>query len=145
MERRRTGETTSFTVGGAEFFLTANSYLEGRLGEIFAKFGKQGSTLAGLMDAISIIMSIGIQHGVPLKTYVQKLSSMRFEPMGMTDDPDVPEASSVMDYIARRLALDFLDPETRAELNIFSVDEQARQLVEGSYRQRELPGVGWRG
>ena len=82
---------------------------------MFLKLGKQGSTLAGVMDAFSIAISIALQYGVPLETYVQKFTNMRFEPAGMTDDPDIRMAQSVMDYIFRRLALDYLPYETRAD------------------------------
>jgi ribonucleoside-diphosphate reductase alpha chain len=89
---------------------------------------KQGSTLAGVMDAFSVAISIGLQYGVPLETYVTKFTNMRFEPAGMTDDPDIRMSSSVMDYIFRRLALDFLSYERRAELGIFTAKERAAQL-----------------
>ena len=105
--------TTSFTVGGAEGYMTAGSYPDDGLGEVFLKLGKQGSTLAGVMDAFSIAISIALQYGVPLETYVQKFTNMRFEPAGLTDDPDIRMAQSVLDYIFRRLALDYLPFETR--------------------------------
>ncbi len=104
-------ETVSFSVGGAEGYLTASSYPDDGLGEVFLKMSKQGSTLAGVMDAFSVAISIGLQYGVPLETYVGKFTNMRFEPAGMTDDPDIRMAASVMDYIFRRLALDFLPYE----------------------------------
>jgi len=117
----------SFTVGGAEGYLTTGSYPDDGLGEVFIKLGKQGSTLAGVMDAFSIAISIGLQYGVPLETYVGKFTNMRFEPAGMTDDPDIRMAASVMDYIFRRLALDFLPYETRADLGIFTAAERVAQ------------------
>ncbi|MFD6732397.1 vitamin B12-dependent ribonucleotide reductase, partial [Micromonospora aurantiaca] len=95
---------------------------------VFLKMSKQGSTLAGVMDAFSVAISIGLQYGVPLETYVSKFTNMRFEPAGMTDDPDVRMAASVMDYIFRRLALDFLPYDRRAELGIFTAKERAAQL-----------------
>lgn len=119
--------TTRFTVGGAKGYMTASSYPDGDLGEVFLKMSKQGSTLAGIMDAFSVAISIGLQYGVPLETYVNKYVNMRFEPAGMTDDPDVRLASSVMDYIFRRLALDHLPYEERAALSIFSAAERAAQ------------------
>jgi ribonucleoside-diphosphate reductase alpha chain len=112
--------------------MTAGMYEDGSLGEVFLKLGKQGSTLAGVMDAFSIGISIALQHGVPLETYIQKFTNMRFEPAGMTDDPDIRIAQSVMDYIFRRLALDHLPVETRATLGIFSAEERAAQVA-GSY------------
>ena len=133
MPKRRTSQTTSFAVGGAEGYLTAGTYEDGELGEIFLKFGKQGSTLAGLMDAFSIAISIALQHGVPLETYVEKFTNLRFEPAGMTDDPDVRMAQSIMDYVFRRLALDYMDFDTRSFMGIHTAEERARQLETGSY------------
>jgi ribonucleoside-diphosphate reductase alpha chain len=95
---------------------------------VFLKLGKQGSTLAGVMDAFSVAVSVALQYGVPLETYVEKFMNMRFEPAGMTDDPDIRMAVSVMDYIFRRLALDYLPHERRAELGIFTAAERAAQL-----------------
>ncbi|MDG4785795.1 adenosylcobalamin-dependent ribonucleoside-diphosphate reductase [Micromonospora sp. WMMD1102] len=128
LPKKRPSETVSFSVGGAEGYLTASSYPDDGLGEVFLKMSKQGSTLAGVMDAFSVAISIGLQYGVPLETYVSKFTNMRFEPAGMTDDPDIRMAASVMDYIFRRLALDFLPYERRAELGIFTAKERAAQL-----------------
>ncbi|WP_327234148.1 vitamin B12-dependent ribonucleotide reductase [Streptomyces sp. NBC_01317] len=133
LPKGRPGLTTSFTVGGAEGYMTANSYPDDGLGEVFLKMSKQGSTLAGMMDAFSIAVSVGLQYGVPLETYVSKFTNMRFEPAGMTDDPDVRMAQSIVDYIFRRLALDFLPFETRSALGIHSADERQRHLDTGSY------------
>ena len=133
LPKRRVSQTTSFTVGGAEGYLTAGTYDDGRLGEVFLKFGKQGSTLAGVMDAFSIVTSVALQYGVPLETFVEKFTNMRFEPAGMTDDPDVRMAQSLMDYVFRRLALDYLEFETRDFMGIHTADERARQLETGSY------------
>src|SRR5262249_43655935 len=93
------------------------------IGEIFLKVSKQGSTLAGLMDAFSIAVSVGLQYGGPLEDYVSKFVNMRFEPSGMTSDPDIRVASSLMDYIFRRLALEYLPEEKRAGLGIKSTAE----------------------
>jgi ribonucleoside-diphosphate reductase alpha chain len=128
LPKKRPSETVSFSVAGAEGYLTASSYPDDGLGEVFLKMSKQGSTLAGVMDAFSVAISIGLQYGVPLETYVSKFTNMRFEPAGMTDDPDIRMASSVMDYIFRRLALDFLPYERRTELGIFTAEERAAQL-----------------
>ncbi|MFF3904911.1 vitamin B12-dependent ribonucleotide reductase [Streptomyces sp. NPDC001848] len=133
LPKGRPGITTSFTVGGAEGYMTANSYPDDGLGEVFLKMSKQGSTLAGMMDAFSIAVSVGLQYGVPLETYVSKFTNMRFEPAGMTDDPDVRMAQSIVDYIFRRLALDFLPFETRSALGIHSAEERQRHLETGSY------------
>ncbi len=112
--------------------MTAGSYPDDGLGEVFIKMSKQGSTLSGVMDAFSIAISIALQYGVPLETYVRKFINMRFEPAGMTDDPDVRIAQSMMDYLFRRLALDYLPEETRVELGVLSAQERARQLT-GQY------------
>ncbi|MFI8457830.1 vitamin B12-dependent ribonucleotide reductase [Kitasatospora sp. NPDC085464] len=137
LPKGRPGITTSFTVGGAEGYMTANSYPDDGLGEVFLKMSKQGSTLAGMMDAFSIAVSVGLQYGVPLETYVSKFTNMRFEPAGLTDDPDVRMAQSIVDYIFRRLALDFLPFETRSALGIHSVEERTRHLETGSYEPLE--------
>ncbi|MFF9580400.1 vitamin B12-dependent ribonucleotide reductase [Streptomyces achromogenes] len=137
LPKGRPGITTSFTVGGAEGYMTANSYPDDGLGEVFLKMSKQGSTLAGMMDAFSIAVSVGLQYGVPLETYVSKFTNMRFEPAGMTDDPDVRMAQSIVDYIFRRLALDFLPFETRSALGIHSAEERQRHLETGSYEPAE--------
>ncbi|MGG8408151.1 vitamin B12-dependent ribonucleotide reductase, partial [Streptomyces sp. 12297] len=137
LPKGRPGITTSFTVGGAEGYMTANSYPDDGLGEVFLKMSKQGSTLAGMMDAFSIAVSVGLQYGVPLETYVAKFTNMRFEPAGMTDDPDVRMAQSIVDYIFRRVALDFLPFETRSALGIHSAEERQRHLDTGSYEPAE--------
>jgi len=140
LPKRRPSQTTSFSVGGAEGYLTAGSYPDDGLGEIFLKFGKQGSTLAGVMDAFSIAVSIGLQYGVPLETYVEKFTNLRFEPAGLTDDPDIRMAQSIMDYVFRRLALDYLDFETRSYMGIYTAEERARQLETGSYTPTDDEG-----
>ena len=140
LPKRRPSQTISFSVGGAEGYLTAGSYPDDGLGEVFLKFGKQGSTLAGLMDAFSIAISIALQYGVPLETYVEKFTNLRFEPAGLTDDPDVRMAQSIMDYVFRRLALDYLDFDTRSYMGIYTAEERARQLETGSYAPVEDSG-----
>ncbi|MGH3482037.1 MAG: vitamin B12-dependent ribonucleotide reductase, partial [Nocardioidaceae bacterium] len=131
LPKQRPSQTTSFTVGGAEGYMTAGSYPDNGLGEVFLKLGKQGSTLAGVMDAFSMAISISLQYGVPLETYVKKFTNMKFEPAGLTDDPDIRMSQSVMDYIFRRLALDYLPFEKRAELGIYTAEERKRQLDTG--------------
>ena len=118
--------------------MTAGAYDDGSLGEVFIKMSKQGSTLAGVMDAYSIAISIGLQYGVPLEAYIDKFLNMRFEPAGLTDDADIRMAQSVMDYIFRRLALDFLSFDARSALGIYSADERTRQLETGVYTATEL-------
>jgi len=113
--------------------MTAGAYNDGTLGEVFLKLGKQGSTLAGVMDAFSIAVSIGLQYGVPLQTFVEKFMNLRFEPAGMTDDSDVRMAQSMLDYIFRRLALDYLPFEDRAAMGLYTASERARALETGEY------------
>ena len=128
LPKRRPSQTTSFSVGGAEGYMTAGSYPDDGLGEVFVKMSKQGSTLAGVMDAFSIAISIGLQYGVPLEAFASKFINMKFEPAGMTDDPDVRMAQSVMDYLFRRLALDHLDADAREALGVLSADERTARL-----------------
>jgi ribonucleoside-diphosphate reductase alpha chain len=138
LPKSRPAMTTSFSVGGAEGYMTSGAYADGALGEVFLKLGKQGSTLAGVMDAFSIAVSIGLQYGVPLETFVEKFTNLRFEPSGMTDDPDVRIAQSMMDYIFRRLALDYLPFDTRSGMGLYSAKERTRALETGEYTQ-EVP------
>ena len=137
LPKTRPAQTTSFAVGGAEGYMTSGAYADGALAEVFLKLGKQGSTLAGVMDAFSIAVSIGLQYGVPLETFVEKFANQRFEPAGMTDDADIRMAQSVMDYIFRRLALDYLPFESRTALGIHSAAERARALESGEYTADE--------
>jgi ribonucleoside-diphosphate reductase alpha chain len=128
LPRQRSATVTRFSVAGAEGYMTASSYPDDGVGEVFLKLGKQGSTLAGVMDAFSMAISVGLQYGIPLESYVGKFTNMRFEPAGMTDDADIRMASSVMDYIFRRLALDHLSYDQRAELGILTTEERTAQL-----------------
>ena len=139
LPKSRPAQTTSFSVGGAEGYMTTGAYADGALAEVFLKLGKQGSTLAGVMDSFSIAVSIGLQYGVPLETFVEKFSNLRFEPAGMTDDADIRMAQSMMDYIFRRLALDYLPFESRSALGIYSAAERARALETGTYSEDEKP------
>jgi ribonucleoside-diphosphate reductase alpha chain len=139
LPKSRPSQTTSFSVAGAEGYMTAGSYEDGELGEVFLKLGKQGSTLAGVMDAFSIAISIALQYGVPLDAFVNKFVNMRFEPAGMTDDPDIRIAQSMMDYIFRRLALDHLTIEAREALGIFSAEERTA-TVQSSYAPIPVQG-----
>jgi ribonucleoside-diphosphate reductase alpha chain len=129
LPRQRPATVTRFSVAGAEGYMTASSYPDDGIGEVFLKLGKQGSTLAGVMDAFSIAISVGLQYGIPLDSYVAKFTNMRFEPAGLTDDPDIRIATSVMDYIFRRLALDHLPYEDRAALGILSAAERAAEVA----------------
>jgi ribonucleoside-diphosphate reductase alpha chain len=131
LPRRRRSNTFAFRVADCEGYVTVGEYEDGRPGEVFIKVSKQGSTLAGIMDAFSISISLGLQHQVPLATYVRKYSNMRFEPAGITDDPDLRIATSLVDYIFRRLALDYLTPEERNELGVLSTSERSQPTLPG--------------
>jgi ribonucleoside-diphosphate reductase alpha chain len=136
----RPSTTTSFQVGDAEGYITAGSYPDDGLGEIFLKTSKQGSTLAGVMDAFAIAVSIGLQYGVPLETYVSKFINTKFEPSGMTNDPDIRFATSMIDYVFRRLALDYLPQETRDGLGIKSIAERT-EAVQADIAEAEPPAL----
>jgi ribonucleoside-diphosphate reductase alpha chain len=129
LPKTRSATVTRFDVAGAEGYMTASTYPDDGVGEVFLKLGKQGSTLAGVMDAFSMAISVGLQYGIPLESYVAKFTNMRFDPAGMTDDPDIRIATSMMDYIFRRLALDHLPYDQRVELGILSAAERAAQLA----------------
>jgi ribonucleoside-diphosphate reductase alpha chain len=130
LPQSRPALTTSFRVGDAEGYVTAGSYPDNGLGEIFLKVSKQGSTLSGIMDAFSIAVSVGLQYGVPLEDYASKFINMKFEPSGMTNDPDIRFASSIVDYVFRRLALDHLTWEEREALGIRSIQERTTEAEE---------------
>jgi ribonucleoside-diphosphate reductase alpha chain len=131
LPRRRKSSTFAFRVADCEGYVTVGEYEDGRPGEVFMKVSKQGSTLAGIMDAFSISVSLGLQHGVPLATYVRKYTNMRFEPAGITDDPDLRIATSLVDYIFRRLAVDYLPVEERMELGVLSTSERMQPTLPG--------------
>lgn len=130
----RPARTYSYSVGGADGYITAGSYPDDGLGEVFLKVAKQGSTLAGLMDAFSIAISVALQYGVPLEKFVEKFINMRFEPAGMTNDPDIRFAQSPIDYIFRRLALDYLPFDTRASYGVYTTEERAQAIETGDYQ-----------
>ncbi|MCL2451304.1 vitamin B12-dependent ribonucleotide reductase [Candidatus Saccharibacteria bacterium] len=134
----RPAQTYKFEVAGAEGYLIAGSYPDNGVGEIFVNVSKQGSTLAGLMDAFSVAISIGLQYGVPLETYVKKYINTRFDPAGMTNDPDIRFAQSPIDYIFRRLALDYLPFDTRASYGIYTTEERVRAIETGEYAPAPL-------
>ena len=131
LPRRRRSNTFSFRVADCEGYVTVGEYEDGKPGEVFMKVSKQGSTLSGVMDAFAIAVSLGLQHGVPLSTFVRKYTNMRFEPAGITDDADLRLASSLVDYIFRRLALDYLSADERIELGILSTGERLQPTLPG--------------
>ncbi len=133
LPNRRPAQTIGFRVAESEGYIHAGEYPDtGELGEIFLKVAKQGSTLSGVMDAFAISISIGLQYGVPLKAYVKKFINMRFEPSGITDDPDFRFATSMVDYIFRRLAADYLTQEEKDTLNIKTTEERQNILDGGT-------------
>jgi ribonucleoside-diphosphate reductase alpha chain len=115
---------------------------EGRPGEVFLKVAKQGSTLSGIMDAFAISVSLGLQYGVPLRAFVEKFTNMRFEPAGMTDDPDLRFATSLADYIFKRLAVEYLPYAEREELGIFTVDERLQPTLPGVEEATTVTSTG---
>jgi ribonucleoside-diphosphate reductase alpha chain len=141
LPRSRPAITTSFRVGDAEGYITAGSYPDDGLGEIFLKASKQGSTLSGIMDAFSIAVSVGLQYGVPLEDYASKFINMKFEPSGLTDDADIRFASSIVDYVFRRLAIDHLPPEKREALGIRSIEERKVEVAEKTGGAAESPSA----
>ena len=141
LPRKRNSKTFSFRVADCEGYVTVGEYEDGRPGEVFIKVSKQGSTLAGIMDAFSISISLGLQHGVPLATFVRKFANMKFEPAGITDDPELRIATSLIDYIFRRMALDFLSVEERSDLGILSTQERTQPTLPG-VEEMSTPSVG---
>ncbi|HVA43152.1 MAG TPA: vitamin B12-dependent ribonucleotide reductase [Acidimicrobiales bacterium] len=131
LPKRRRSNTFKFRVADCEGYVHVGEYEDGRPGELFLKISKQGSTLAGIMDAFGIAISMGLQNGVPLSTYVKQYTNMRFEPAGMTDDPDLRLATSLVDYIFRRLAVDYMPDSERAELGILTSDERTQPTLPG--------------
>jgi ribonucleoside-diphosphate reductase alpha chain len=133
LPRRRNSHTYKFRIADLSGFFTTGEYEDGTPGELFIQVSKQGSTLSGLMDSFSRSVSHGLQYGVPLKSYVETLMSSSFPPSGITDDPEIRTASSLMDYIFRRLALDYLSFDDRLELGLASIEEmpEAQQMLLG--------------
>jgi ribonucleoside-diphosphate reductase alpha chain len=129
-------------VGEADGYIIAGEYPEDGIGEIFLKVAKQGSTLSGVMDAFAISVSLGLQYGVPLDAYVQKFINMRFEPSGMTTDPEIRFASSLVDYIFRRLALEYLPEDQRSGLGVRSVTERKADARQGLGEEVAAPKNG---
>jgi ribonucleoside-diphosphate reductase alpha chain len=131
LPRNRSSKTFEFRVADCKGFVTVGEYTDGRPGEIFLKVSKQGSTLAGIMDAFSISVSYGLQYGVPLRNFVEAFTNTRFEPAGITDDAELRIATSILDYIFRRLAVDYLSYEERAELGILTTGERTQPTLPG--------------
>jgi len=131
MPRERQSITHKFSIGGHEGYITAGMYEDGTVGEIFiTDVGKEGSTLRGMMNAFATSISIALQYGVPLETLVSKFAYMRFEPEGITQNPEIPFAKSMPDYIMRWLASRFLDADAQEELGIMTAEVRARKAAE---------------
>jgi ribonucleoside-diphosphate reductase alpha chain len=128
LPKARRSMTFKFRVADTEGYLTAGEFPEGGVGEIFLRVAKQGSTLAGIMDAFAVSISMGLQYGVPLSAYVKQFSNTRFEPSGMTDDPEFRIATSILDYVFRRLAVHYLTPEERHALGIRTSGERQAEI-----------------
>jgi ribonucleoside-diphosphate reductase alpha chain len=131
LPRTRASRTFEFRVADCKGFVTVGEYEDGRPGEIFVRVSKQGSTLAGIMDAFAISISHGLQYGVPLRSFIEAFTGMRFEPAGMTDDDDIRFASSLMDYLFRRLAILYLSKPERDELGIHTIAERTQPTLPG--------------
>ncbi len=131
LPRIRQSKTFSFRVADCHGYATVGEFEDGRPGEVFLKVAKQGSTLSGIMDAFAIAMSLGLQYGVPLRAFIEKFTSMRFEPAGITDDPEIRFATSLVDYIFRRLAVEYISPEDRVDMGIFTVNERLQPTLPG--------------
>ena len=133
LPRSRRGRTFEFRVADCKGFANIGEYEDGRPGELFLTVSKQGSTLSGIMDAFAKSISYGLQYGVPMRAFVEAFTNMRFEPAGMTDDADIRMAQSMMDYIFRRLALDYLPFESRSAMGLYTSAERTRALETGEY------------
>jgi len=131
LPRVRTSKTFSFRVADCHGYATVGEFEDGRPGELFLKVAKQGSTLSGIMDTFAIALSLGLQYGVPLKAFVEKFVNTRFEPAGMTDDPDLRIATSLVDYIFRRLAVVYMDENERRDMGILTVSERIQPTLPG--------------
>jgi ribonucleoside-diphosphate reductase alpha chain len=127
MPRRRSGHTTAATIGGERFSFTADAREDGSLREVSVQWDEQGSAGAGLMETYAVALSVGLQHNVPLADLLRPALGLHFIPTGHTDDPEIPRARSVVDYFARRLAIDWLPYADRAALSVFTISELAGQ------------------
>ena len=141
MPRERMSITHKFSIAGHEGYITAGMYEDGTVGEIFlTDIGKEGSTLRGMMNAFATSISLALQYGVPLETLVRKFSYMRFDPEGITGNPEVPFAKSMPDYIMRWLASRFLDADIQEELGILTPEVRARKIQEEALMRGDTAG-----
>ena len=131
LPKKRDSKTFSFRVADCHGYVTVGEFEDGQPGELFLKVAKQGSTLAGIMDGFAIAVSLGLQFGVPLRTFVEKFTNVRFEPAGMTDDRELRFATSLLDYIFRRLAVEYLPVDERRDIGVLTVDERVQPTLPG--------------
>jgi ribonucleoside-diphosphate reductase alpha chain len=141
LPKKRSSKTIKFRVADTEGYITTGEFDDGTIGEIFLKVAKQGSTLSGIMDAFAISISMGLQYGVPLSAYVRQFVGTRFEPSGMTDDPDFRIAQSILDYVFRVLAVEYLSIDERHGLNIRTAGER-KDEIETKLEAGETNGNG---
>ena len=137
MPRRRSGHTTTVTIGTERFYLTANQRDDGSLGEVFIDWGKHGTSAAGLVSCYAVAVSLGLQHHVPLAELIRPGLDQFFVPNGHTDDPEIPRVRSAVDYIVRRLAIDWLPYPERAGLGVYTLTERVQRAscwIEASER-----------
>jgi hypothetical protein len=130
MPRRRSGHTTVVTIAGERLSLTANQRADGSLGEVLIRWGKHGTPAAGLLESYAVALSAGLERRVPLPDLIRPGLGLHFAPSGHTDDPEIPAARSVIDYIARRLAIDWLPYQPRAALGVFTLTERVEQAAQ---------------
>jgi ribonucleoside-diphosphate reductase alpha chain len=141
VQRRRAGHTITATIGGEQFTLVANQRADGTLGEVFIRSGKHGSSDAGLLDSYATALSVGLAHQVPLADLLRSGLDLHFTPSGHTDDPEIPRVRSVADYLARRLAIDWLPYPERAALGVYTLTE--RVALAGSWMRTQDPAMCW--
>ena len=139
--RRRVGHTTTVTIGGEKFRFTANQHADGTLGEVFIQWGKHGTVGAGLADSYATALSTGLEQHVPLADLIRPGLDTNFTPNGHTDDPEIPRVRSVVDYLARRLAIDWLPYPDRAALGVYTLTERVARA--GTWMNRQVSTLSW--
>ena len=142
LPRRRSGHTTAVTIGGEAFLVTANEGADGALGEVFIRHAKHGTAGAGLMEMFGTALSVGLAHRVPLADLLRPGLDLHFTPSGHTDDPEIPRVRSVVDYLARRLAIDWLPSAERAALGVYTLTERVRDAGTWMTAQDPAPAQG---
>jgi ribonucleoside-diphosphate reductase alpha chain len=138
----RTATTHHFRIADYDGYITAGMYEDGSPGEVFMKMAKQGSTVSGLMDSLAICMSLALQYGVPLQTIADKLSHMRFDPSGFTGNPEIPMAKSIVDYVVRWLASQFLSEDEKRQVGIITQNVRDEVRTENEIEPSDRSGEG---